>query len=761
MRKLLKIFFAFILFVPPVIAGPGDGNLASSPNMALSPTISKIRAESNGGQDPYAYLQMYKDPKVREQKLQEQWDKDRNAVPTASQQVAAYSGVTCIHISEIGVNVAVKSLVKKYRANLSPAGQTDIVDEAMYEFYRNYDVADAKICHKTIWNMCKIILTDSMLKNSESEFVTKCKDIKAQLAYTMQFPASCNGKGGNCDKQFADGIKVQPREGKGLVELWTQVKQPNKSVYCSNNIKTRNNQDYLGCKLTDGTSLWNYEFEFDSLDKSIDSSIRESVIQAGVPILWPNKPINIIDTGSYNDKKAIVTGVSGDACTKYNKNINDIFGGYAKATANGCESMWHPEHMVYAKHDFDANDFGTSFEVFRELQIKNVNELDILFTTYLTNKAEQRGKYLTNVHCDKTPGDLSRDTEFTRNFENWEMFKDHYKYIRCYGTYNDKVLTEDFIFTDTSEANTTRANAGLSGFKCVTKNGGIFDGEHCSGISRDVCEKEPKTRWDKDLEVCVLEDAELISKWDYARNTTIKWVSTVAGVTIAVVAALPTGGTSIMGVVAALGATTAAVGQGVSQYAQDEANSQIQKVLSMVGPYKSSCERNGEDCDLCVHGLTMGAMAYGSLLNAQNSAATDEALASCASKWVDNDPESFELMASKLQESGIEPERLKDLKSTGDTMMLIGGAVAFAAGLTKLAGFDKIIPDKSPSKIKLFFDKLSDGFNKTKVGQGVKKVTDTKIYEKADFTQQQVRYGRNRIQKLADYSARLERTFGI
>jgi hypothetical protein len=84
----------------------------------------------------------------------------------------------------------------------------------------------------------------------------------------------------------------------------------------------------------------------------------------------------------------------------------------------------------------------------------------------LKKKSEESGKTLTNIHCDATPGlyknskrakDVYNDTykkSVKEDGEKTSLLTDiifshaggKYSFIRCYGTYKNKVLTEDFIF---------------------------------------------------------------------------------------------------------------------------------------------------------------------------------------------------------------------------------------------------------------------------------------------------------------------------
>ena len=171
---------------------------------------------------------------------------------------------------------------------------------------------------------------------------------------------------------------------------------------------------------------------------------------------------------------AYVNGISKQECEKYDKIIKEIFGGYARyeESKNICVTTWYPsfEKDNSVNRDFDKAGFGTDYMFFiNEPDARNLysgktyNERII---SYLKIQSEKVGKELTNIHCDATPGlykDSKRAKEIYNDTYKKSMKEDEektslltdfifsrvggkYSFIRCYGTYKNKVLTEDFMF---------------------------------------------------------------------------------------------------------------------------------------------------------------------------------------------------------------------------------------------------------------------------------------------------------------------------
>ncbi|MCR4917316.1 MAG: hypothetical protein K5912_00025 [Alphaproteobacteria bacterium] len=613
----------------------------------------------------------------------------------------------CITVNRHGVESVVRKVAKVYRPNLSPSGQAmkDIVDGAMGEFYKTFTSvkSESKICNSTIERMCLVVLGENMYKTRRQEFITKCVLLKKQLAETVLFKNGCPGAW-YCDETFAFGTKVNQREGMGLVQLMIEKynmlapKGETVSVYCAKDMYSSKTQDYMPCKIVQNYEITDRVFEFDSLTASSDSLIRSTLTGSAIgKIMWPGHSADIsreyrkygddYDTqdlikNTFNPTEfhADVKNVDKTNCESWNKPVKDIFGGYTKyKSGDVCEVKFFPKLNTYVKRGFDRPELGNVDPyVFKNMDIRNVLEIDDLLIAFLTNKAEQHGQIVKNVHCDKSPG----------NFEKVNpMFNDYYKYIRCYATWvsnKGEELVQDFIFTDTSEARDKRANANLSGFKCVTDQGGVFDGKNCSGISKEKCAEFGSqipggAKWDPVLDTCVLPDAKAIAEFDAKVDKVKKVVTIAAGVAIAIVAAVPSGGASVVGVLAIIGAVATGAGETMQQISKEAASPQITQILASASKKGTMCERTKGNCDNCCE---LAVYEVLSALQAFNESLWDPAQLSSAGYILDIcvpwfEQSTYEQMV--VQAKKLDKNALSKLDEVGKWFTLVGSAISAVA----------------------------------------------------------------------------------
>lgn len=434
----------------------------------------------------------------------------------------------CIHINDIGVKTVVNNVVKQYRPNINTSEQNDIISRVLDMFYKKYNISDASICVDTVNDMCKEIIVGDF-----GSFEAECKNIRSQLADTMRFEPICgsNNASGHCDETFSDINDFDLSEAKGLIEFYLKVSEPGKNVYCSNRVRhDDDNNKYIGCKITDDDYFYDYEYMFGNLKKAkaVSRQNRKLVANKGAKIAWPGADIKIVSKNIFDvleekditikdflkfkneddnegrfrpsgdlikavssdefkdatqeETYAYVKGISKEECEKYDKTIKEIFGGYAKfeysqeEQINLCVTTWYPsfEKDKSVNRDFDKAGFGTDY-MFLVNDIENVNlykgkTYDEIIFSYLTTKAKEKGRDLTNIHCDMAPG-LYKDSKrakqvyqdtYKKSYEEdgektsfvQDMLLSHiggkYSFIRCYGTYKNKVLVEDFMFYEKS-----------------------------------------------------------------------------------------------------------------------------------------------------------------------------------------------------------------------------------------------------------------------------------------------------------------------
>jgi len=705
----------------------------------------------------------YQESKIREKEAHEKVEAEaqrRAAVKNAktAPDLLSANG-KCIHVNDKGVEAAVYGMAHKYAK-----GREDIARQQMMDiFYSSYTVADAQICIDTVLKMCVVMLNRTSVPSiEEKEAVSACQDLKNYLAYTMQFPAACNGKTGKCNQVFNYGTKVTIADGRALIEFLVQTKTPKMSVWCDEkNIEMRNNQDYYKCKLTDGKGILDYEFEFDSLDHSFDAiygiddfGSRRNLVNAAVPIAWPDSKYEIESKNKFRDKVAIVQGVSKPECEKYNENISKIFGGYAKSVNDGkdCETMWYPPSQQNTTNSLakDLTDtLGIRHDIFSGLELKNSGEIHDFLILFIKHKASALGYVAEGVNCAYSAGDLNYtnadifdDYVFDEKSQryvyrtspiNSHFFTDHEKYILCTVdklTGNGKEYTNQsqmFMFKDMSEKTKYRSVAGLSGFKCATKFGGTFDGQNCRGLSREECESDVVnnatpggTEWNEDLQACVLKDAKLLDQVDYAAGKAKKYAELSIGVALSVVAAFPSGGVSILGVVAAVGAAVTETMEVVKDISKLNGDNELKRMLGDAEQAKSACWKNKDvsDCEDCMILLSIAEKKYGTLAEPQTKNAMDSLLADCLVK-IPDDPfyKDGYFNAYIKQEASKNESGWATLYKTADVVGKVSAFVAFSAGLlnmTTLGGKDGILVRRQGTNPQLTqtMNSVGDAINK-------------------------------------------------
>jgi hypothetical protein len=158
--------------------------------------------------------------------------------------------------------------------------------------------------------------------------------------------------------------------------------------------------------------------------------------------------------------------------------------------------------------------------------------------------------------------------------------------LKC--TVNNKSVW--FRFDDLSETKQGQLDKTDAAMKCMNTKTGVFDGRRCRGLSKSQCADIDKqvaggTRWDDELEACVLKAANKQANIDRAVDITLS-----VGIPAAlVVAEVATGGTATPIVLAAIGTATGAA----SEIMTTSQRNSMQKHLSKLESCKTQqCVKN-------------------------------------------------------------------------------------------------------------------------------------------------------------------------
>ncbi|MDE6250748.1 MAG: hypothetical protein K2M34_03895 [Alphaproteobacteria bacterium] len=371
------------------------------------------------------------------------------------------------------------------------------------------------------------------------------------------------GRSSRCVEDVFADIQVTMLQAPGLVQAYIGHKyQTAKSdIICENTYFTSSNDDYLRCYDMDNVIY--YEFRFDDITESVDSTIDESVNKALCHNIFGHAYIKTRD-GLPQCKVATPTDclLLNEIFSKYmavgTKWVNNacVISGTGRRHENG-------ELKTYAGID--------NYVFCHGIQLQGSGQVQEYLKQYIKNAVKDSlGAEPRTVKCDnnrrriapKCGGGTADDV------------------LRCYADGNPI----DFVFDDLSENFSYKTNAGLQAMACAAARG-RFTGENCIGIGEQqcnelrrenskACPKCKEIKWDAENQICTLPAAKSAANTD----KTIA-IGTIAGAAVvgAVVTVMSAGSGSGAGVAIVLvsietaGAaleigTTIAIGQKAQEF---------------------------------------------------------------------------------------------------------------------------------------------------------------------------------------------------
>jgi len=709
---------------------------------------------STAMEETYGYVKQQEQKKAEEQKKAKEASDYEDAKDVESALKVGTNGKS-IHVSDIGVKTSVNQIVRVY---VPKAEQEARAAEMMDVFYQNYTVADASVSIGGILSMCEAMLN----KKVSIEDKDKCQKLKEIVAFSMQFPEVCGKSGGNCDTTFKN-TGTQYRDALGLVQMKHWLETGNiGDIYCSGTFYHKNisgaKQDMLRCKVTDGQNFRNYEYEFDDMTESVHDRIIKDVSIAATKLIWGDGVKYVWnDDGPVADRYGerhdvydnyvMLPGKDETSCKKDEEKVQKFFNGWTKYTKGtpdhfsgttpaGCVVNFY-QTLSAGYLPNDLSEYGVSSKVFQNLNIRNVAELDNLLKNYLIHMVEAHGDPTPkNVRCDMGAGKVNTSGSQRTLFR--DLFGDSYDgYIMCHvemaGGVTKKVA---FQFADTCELDTGYAKSQLDGFKCVTREGGTFDGKHCMGLTKEQCSEvsgqiDGGTRWDNELQTCVFNNAEKYANINKGIEVTTKVVGATSALVLSVVAAIPSAGGSLWGVVGAVGTVMTLVGQGMSEHALSEAADKIFPELNQAAVESKNCteKRGGRDCKKAAERIIKIYVEYDSLIAADTQKNFDTILANVTSYF---DDDVYNEMVEDIEANTARSELVETLE-TGEKLQKWGaiiGIIGFGGGILKnITGGvgSKMVSLMKSGKHGAAFEKVYD-----KVSQGIKKIQDARGY--SNFT---------------------------
>ncbi len=451
----------------------------------------------------------------------------------------------------------------------------DVVDRVIKQYFSSErDRASALATYKEnlandgtfaaadVWKVC--IAGGLDIKKTADK--TKCQNFKNELLKSVNFllyEVCGKDKGkGVCVRDFKD-VQVTLTPAIKLAKEYVRVKNGDDSLYCSSKYRTEDwpGQDYVKCTSRNKNKY--YEFEFDDVTESVDSTVK-SGIQAGVCGLYGAKSTSAGCSGGGTNVGGTSScyGASCSADEATCKKINVSLGkfGYAASHKNGiCEIDFN---SVTKTEDLKTA-FGIDNFVFcRGIQVQNAPSAESAVKRYVVSAAAKQGKNITEADVTCLAG-FNTYTGKGCNVNGVTDFKDDIKTCKVGSN------QIDFVFDDINESWSTYHAGGVSGMNCIASDG-IFDGKNCVALGEMQCDSLRKATlagcpeckeiyWDKTNQICVLPSAENASNLQKGINYGTLAVTVVAG-TVITVASGGTAGAGVWVVVAKVGTALAVAG---------------------------------------------------------------------------------------------------------------------------------------------------------------------------------------------------------
>ncbi len=503
-----------------------------------------------------------------------------------------------------------------------------------------------------------LLLSVFALTLSGTCFATEKIDISVMQA-NMQNPGtdityykSCDGESGTCVNLFSE-TQVQMLQAVALAQEYAKIKYGH-DITCSAIYRKKQNNDYIKCSDKTGAANY-YEFKFDDVKESIDSTIQKNVANA----------LCTIHHGTYN----------------YNCSVRDEYTDDLKSSAKrfGYDVVCNPDIAINRNHSkcnilFNTRDasnyelktaFGIDPRKFMYLQLQSAADMKFLLERYTQRQVESSGQTLTHFEC----ADSFQTYKTGNTFNNP---KDDI--ISCHA--NGKQI--DFLFDDINEAFDYQAKAGTSGLNCIADSGGTFDGKNCHGLTREQCTELDKklpggTTWNTTLDTCTLNDAATAANIDKFTSAATS-IGVSAGLLVATIA---TGGATILIVAGAVGTAGAITGT----FAQDQKEKQTREFLAD----STKCQQS-ECAETALKEFIHNAAQYYDDIDDQLLKATDEEIA----RLLNLIPEDSELLTASIEQAITESQDIRNysnwsvlekLSFASNTAIALGAV----AGLTSAA----------------------------------------------------------------------------
>jgi len=464
----------------------------------------------------------------------------------------------------------------------------NIVDELRAD----YIASDAKVCATGIENTCNALWPEK--DNKERKKL--CDDFKKNIAVSAMFKHHCSfsSKAGCDDKTFAK-TSVQYSEAVALIKYHEFLNGVKSVLYCSAEAK---NGKYISCKSVDGNL--SKEYKFDSVESDFATASYNSFSRKVCSLILDEERSGL-QACEYVEPQKHYNG----SCTNLDKDLWAFFQARAthhelqnafsnKIDATGCDidfgNLRSDNHLRN-----QLKNFGIDNKVFEDLDVRNEKWVEDLLRGIMIRPLEEKGIIVSASGCKALDGTVN-----DYGSKGWKNF-DNNRFKSCWVKVKGKTYWVDWVFKDTHESSKEVSKTSLSALACLAEKNGIFDGKRCLGLQKEECEDSKyggDMMWSDEFHECVLTAvaARKVATDNY--KTAKKVVGAVVKAGIAVIAAVPSGGTSLTLVVGAVIEGTDAVIDFVGAVNEGVSNHLIDEEISALGKALSEC-RAAEGANFC------------------------------------------------------------------------------------------------------------------------------------------------------------------
>ncbi len=441
------------------------------------------------------------------------------------------------------------------------------------------------ICEKAGWNIrqsagkskCQAFVSDLLSRASvqgwavcDTDEVNKLKQKYGNDVQTY------------CYKDTFKNVSVGKREAEKLAQAFVYNVSKDKNIVCSDVQRNQRkmlvaSDDYLQCVSGDKKAF--YEFKFDSVTSTGDSKVRNNLLEAvckNIHGLDFQKSGHSAGGGYVFSWPDYCKTADATKCSQVNESLK-FFGFSSSLQPSGGATICAIDvGAVYRPNELNKVSGLDNFAFCSGEQVNANNTLDRQVLAYVERTL---GKKVNSFSCDGTP----------KRYAGSGCHDSRDDIMTCY----IDGVAHDFVFDDLSELFKYESNAGYQAIDCKLM-GGVYDGEVCGMLTEQQCSDVAalnitncpqckQAKWNSDKKICELPAAAFAK----GMNTATRVTATVAGATVAIVLAVPSGGSSVVFWATTVGATATLLAEGADikmEYDQDKYMLEMNRLVASGTP---------------------------------------------------------------------------------------------------------------------------------------------------------------------------------